>query len=307
MVEWLIPLLLVPVIVIPLVLLLGFAGCGLETTGTPWSSVKPIITSAVGTSSGTIALTWTFAAEADHFQLERRFEHEEPVDPLVDPVFSPHEDAGPQDGLVPAGTYRYRVRAFFQGTSSAWSDLATATTFAMAFDQSIPEDGGGFNHNLGYCLVQLIKAARLNNIPATGGKPVRITLRAANGNLGGVSIVRMTISQPVPPGQGNPYDSLAAPTSVPFDGPPPLVVPAGSAHLTVDYTLLEDEDLLIAFDFSPDTNASFGFADVPPEDAVAYGHEGHEALEVARSPDYQVFDQVILVEKIEVGGVPPIP
>lgn len=307
MVEWLIPLLLVPVLVIPVVLLLGFAGCGLDTTGAPWTSLKPIITSAVGTSSSTIALTWTFEAEADFFQIERRFEHEEPDSPLVDQVFSPHEDPGPQGGLVPAGTYRYRVRAFLGGADSAWSDLATATTFAVAFDQSLPQDGGGFNSPTGYCLVQHIKAARLNNIPATGGKPVRITLRAANGNLGGVSIVRMTISQPVPPDQGNPYDSLAAPTSVPFDAPPPLVVPAGSAHLTVDYTLLEDEDLLIAFDFSPDTNASFGFTDVPPEDAVAYGHEGHEALEVARSPDYQAFNQVILVEKIEVGGVPPIP
>ena len=55
MTEWLLLLLLVPAIVVPVVLLFGFAGCGFEGY-VPLSA--PIIESAIGTSVSSIRLTW---------------------------------------------------------------------------------------------------------------------------------------------------------------------------------------------------------------------------------------------------------
>ena len=56
MAEWLILLLLVPVIVAPVVLVLGFAGCGFQGAALPLP--EPTIDSATGTSFNTISVAW---------------------------------------------------------------------------------------------------------------------------------------------------------------------------------------------------------------------------------------------------------
>src|ERR1700686_226505 len=76
MAEWLILLLLVPADVVPVVLLVGFAGCdqvfGLETVVIPPPvPVVPVIVSAVGKSGTVITLTWTYSGSAAEFEFER--------------------------------------------------------------------------------------------------------------------------------------------------------------------------------------------------------------------------------------------
>lgn len=137
MTEWLFLAVLVPAIVVPVVLLVGFAGCdqvfGLDRLDE--LRPAPVIDSATGTSLGTITLAWMIDPTATRIEFERI-----EVD-LVGPPYTfsvPASPAGHEDraGLNPARTYQYTARAIFaDGDMSLPSAPVSATTLGPpAFD-----------------------------------------------------------------------------------------------------------------------------------------------------------------------------
>src|SRR5262249_35753763 len=149
--EWFILLVLVTAIVVPVALLIGFAGCdrvfGITdiTAGGP-----PIIDSATGKDGTTITLMWHSGAVPQNFQFERtdpngnitNFDAPSPPAPLDD------------TGLDPATSYRYRVHGVFSnGDTSDWSAFVTGTTlpFASTYSKQLTSPGIGWQ---GYTLVQ---------------------------------------------------------------------------------------------------------------------------------------------------------
>ena len=72
MLEWLILVIVVPAVVVPVVLVAGFAGCDLVYGLTGRTEPKPpIITVSEGSGLDSIALAWTFAAGFQTFEVER--------------------------------------------------------------------------------------------------------------------------------------------------------------------------------------------------------------------------------------------
>src|SRR5262245_10058337 len=197
MAEWLILLLLVPAVVVPVVMIFGFAGCA-QIVGIhdyqpanggngPPQFPDPVIDSAEGKSACVITLNWIYDNPAVvKFQIERDgvVLQEEPTSP-------PFDDTG----LLADTGYTYRVLAWsIDGPSGDWSTPVVGTTlpFVPTFQAwpdppYTPLDSDGWE---GYTLVQRIEPLRLS----TSGTQVRITLRASS--MSDASIDRIYISQP---------------------------------------------------------------------------------------------------------------
>jgi hypothetical protein len=140
MAEWLILLLLVPAVVVPAVLLFGFAGCnpifGLDPTVL---AVPPVMESVTGTSISSITVTWTHDHTGD-FEIERtRLPDPSKPPPLPgDPEYEPKTFPAPapplsyeDSGLVRATVYQYRVRVVYSdGGTGDWSERLTGATQA---------------------------------------------------------------------------------------------------------------------------------------------------------------------------------
>src|SRR5262249_51236075 len=169
--EWLILVLLVPAIVVPVVLLVGFAGCDFRP-GT--ISLAPIIDSAIGDGldpialTGAIALTWHLepsddATTAHTFEIERT-RPDGTVDPTVPVADSPFEDIGLPTSNVDPGTgtvevYKYRVLRVrtSDGDRTGFSTPASSPTFVVAFGgQNFLAGGGSSPVGAGDCLIQRI-------------------------------------------------------------------------------------------------------------------------------------------------------
>jgi len=128
MIEWLLLLLLVPAVVLPVVLLLGFAGCGFEGQG--GYSPPLVITSATATSPNTAKLTWTggYAAQIE-FQRDKKPKPGQPSEwPHVFVV-----DMTPQTtddgGLSADSVYEYQIREIYgDGQRGPWSPMVEVVT-----------------------------------------------------------------------------------------------------------------------------------------------------------------------------------
>jgi hypothetical protein len=293
MAEWLILLLLVPAIVVPVVLLVGFAGCSFEhgTAGT-LAPLPPTMLSAIGKSVRVIHLTWTYAdpdaGPPKWFDVERTKLPELTVAPLFQ-ASSPHDD----QGLEPATSYSYRVRAVFSDDPSGWSESVVGTTlsFEETFSETLTGDDDKWE---GYCLVQRIEPVRLSR----SGTEVKLTLRASS--VSDASIDKIYISKPAGQPKYASASDLTAVTSTPF------VVPANTAVTlpAVNYTLDEGQPLLIAVDFKggpapPPSGIRYTDA-VTPQQASAYYKPGSAAAIEDRA-DFTSYPGLYLIEKIEVG------
>jgi Fibronectin type III domain len=156
--DWLILILGVPAILIPLVLLFGFAGCG-DFAGTctedvdcpagtrcvdgsclvvgepnpPPPPLAPENLAAIALDDRSVSLTWTNTdPAATDFEIERTPEDGE-VDE-VELIPAPDSPTGATDslGLQEGVTYIYRVRALLGEERSEFSDQSSATVFPAA-------------------------------------------------------------------------------------------------------------------------------------------------------------------------------
>ena len=302
--DWLILILLVPAILVPVVLLWGFAGCGF-TAGAA-GLVPPTNLVATGTGANTIHLTWddSNSNSPSSFRIERTREGE-----TIPVLRSSTTNSFDDGGLLEATTYFYRVAAvrMSDNYSSGLSDQAAGRTIGVAFEATFTTDQPGLD---GGCLVQRIEPTRLRQSTLAGdiqtlGARVRITVRGAtNADL---RIDRITISQPA--ASGDPYDSAADLTPVADS----VLVPKNTAVALplIDYDLVAAAPLLIAFDI----NATPGLGNVrfvtgvPPTEATFYFRASTaEAAVNDRSPSaanpgappYQTAPGIYLVERIEV-------
>lgn len=285
MTDWLLPLLLVPVIVAPLALAFGFSGCQLVF---PLNSFppSPATVTATATSPTTIRVEWLHSDAALHrFEVQRRQEGQ------TTPDFLLAETTVLDDtGLTPGTTYFYVVVAINASNErSALSNEATATTlvFTPAFTTTLTNNQ---TQQGGRCLVQRIEPSQL----LQSGQLVRITLRAST--QGDVVLERVSISHAA--AAGDPYDSDSAPTPV-------VAAQVLSASTTlqlpeVAFALDRTRPLLVAFDLGPPGHVRH-LPNVPAASARAFLRDGDEALVQDRSPGYDVVDRIYLIERIEVA------
>lgn len=297
MAEWLTLLLLIPAIVVPVALLVGFAGCDRVFGLTEISPTTPMIDSATGKDGTTITLVWHWDDVPQNFQFERT----DPDGNIAN--FDAPAPAAPFDdtGLAPATSYRYRVRAIdTSGDPTDWSAVVTGTTlaFASTYAKTLTEDNLAWE---GYTIVQRIEAAHLS---ATGPH-IRISVQASS--VSDASIDRIYISQAA--STGNPYDSAADLTQI-YDSAvnqqQPFVVPAGTTKSLpiVAYTINKFQALLIAVDFAAAPASGVEAASsVPTSEATVYylAMPAGEAAVRIRSPNYRQASDVLFITNVEVG------
>lgn len=134
--EWLILLLLVPAIVVPVVLLSGFAGCHrvfLDPRNPVIESIEPI-------SSSAIRLIWRLTGDSTEFERTRVPDPNQPPPAPEDPEYRPKRffptGSGTADfallyddeDLARGTSYDYRARTHAFGEESDWVGPIRATT-----------------------------------------------------------------------------------------------------------------------------------------------------------------------------------
>lgn len=138
--DWFILIFLVPLILVPIVLLCGFAGCGLDLKATGDLPVPaplaPSNLSATAAGTRLIKLKWDDnSGGTAKFRIERATwggsfsQVAEVVAEVKDKIIT-FEDQTP--GLVEGTTFLYRVRATVGSVVSDASNVATATTLPVA-------------------------------------------------------------------------------------------------------------------------------------------------------------------------------
>jgi hypothetical protein len=139
MTEWLLLLVLVPAVVVPVVLLVGFAGCdkvfGLDHIGP--RPPGPVILAATGKSIDTITLTWMIDPTATDIEFERfKLDANGPVGmPVTFTVAASPATHDDDNGLEAATWYRYTARAVLpDDTSEPSAPVDGATLGPPAFD-----------------------------------------------------------------------------------------------------------------------------------------------------------------------------
>jgi hypothetical protein len=128
MMEWLVLVLVMPLIIVVVVLLYGFVGCGLDEAGSGPSEKEAAPSNLKATALGTdtIELEWQDNAggAATSFKVERLFPGGSPANP--NPVSSPVDDTQLPDGTD--HTYQVTAVLFGGNYDSDPSNDATATT-----------------------------------------------------------------------------------------------------------------------------------------------------------------------------------
>jgi hypothetical protein len=297
-IEWYMLVLLVPLVVVPVVLLFGYAGCnqvfGLDPT-TP--NFTPINVEAEGESIETIRVSWARASsEPVSFKVFR-------ITPGSEAEFTTEETEYLDTGLTPNTEYTYEVLAIRQDDlrESARSESATARTldFMPAFAATLTTDQAGIE---GFCLVQRIEPLRL----VRSGTKVRVVVQGST--TGNLLIDRVTISQAAT--GGNVYDSAADIREIATA----VSVPAGqTVELpVVTYALDQTKPLLVAFDISPTAGmGNVRFVNpVPATDAAMHFRAAtaqagvQDRLPSAANPGaplYNASTSIYLVQRIDVG------
>jgi hypothetical protein len=286
--EWLLLAVLIPAIVIPVVLLFGFAGCQLVFPLNPGPPPAPINLAAVPRRTS-VTLTWEnqLSNANTTFRVERTAGQAAPV--LLDATSTTLEDTG----LAEATNHTYRVLAVVDEQESAFSaPLTVATTgFEPAFTETLGSDGAGL---AGDCRIQRIEPLRLFK----SGSEIRLTIASAT--TAPLAIDRIFISRVGT--QGDPYDAAPDLTPVAVD----LSLPANTVMTLppVSYALDHTQPLLIAVDF----NATAGTGNVrrrtnvPAAEATLFGRNNSAQADLPdRAPDFIPNDQIILVTLIEVA------
>jgi hypothetical protein len=290
-----------PLVIVPIVLLSGFAGCGsFGTDPAPTGPPAPSNLQATAIATDQIRLTWEHgSAGGVEFRVGRQRADGtwDDAHGIPTPATSKQLD---DKFLEPGKTYNYRVSAVFTtspSTLSAPSNEKAATTWRweIAYDQPLtkPPAADGLTFT-GDCLVQRIDKTLLK----VSGTRTRLTLRCATT----LTITTTFISRAV--GTTGSDRWQPAPDRKAVSGA--IVVPPDTPFTLgeVDYALTTAEDVLVAFDIASGqgrrlnagVGASIGF--------VKNGSAGVPAQEAALSPrtttNWNTNNGLFLIEKIEV-------
>lgn len=293
MTEWVLLILLVPAIVVPIVLMFGFAGCQLvfplKDAGT-----APTDFTAVADSRSAITLRWVYTGmDPASFELKRKRSVDADFVVVTPPglLDSQFTDTGLDEGT----SYDYQLSSVqLSGGLKSVPIEATAATLGKVFETTLPGEGPGVNR----CIVQRIEPARL----AQSGTRVQLTLqRPAQGPL---LINRLSISHAAP--AGDPYDSDGPPTLI-VDSGAPLFIAADPASGTlelpvVDFALDQTRPLLIAFDTGPQGQLRV-LTGISTSEATSFASPpGLQQAAVAdRQPGYAPVGGFALVQRIDAG------
>lgn len=312
--EWVILLLVVPAILLPAVLLGGFAGCGF--CGDPG---RPVVT-AIAQSGNAILVSWSgYGGSGEHhYDVERSRYNPDTGEWAVETTLQWWSATFLDSALDPGTMYSYRVRLLITGgdcpDETDWSDAATATTlFNVAYGVPWPDapvldrDQSALE---GWCLVQRIEPQWLHH----SGSRVRITVMGHS--AAPLELTRITISAgfspPGPPGgPDEAFDAVADPVTV-VDAP--ISIAPGFAYTTptIDYNLDRTRPVLVAFDLAP-SGGNVRYAEIPQGPAGMYLKAGSPAAPVQEAatrnrsgytlsePDPGTTTTVYLVQTIEVA------
>lgn len=304
--DWLPLLLLVPLVVIPLVFLGGFGGCGFSAQ---LDAGPPAPSGLMATVAGIdqIDLSWNDnGTGTTHFNIIRTKPGGSSITiegiPAVagdPPILNKYSDSV----VLKKGTYEYQVFAVvLSGKVSNGVNLNLTLDWEISFDQG-PTEMVGTNEAgwRGRCMVQRINAAT-SLVPKVRPK-VRITVRGSTDPNTELNLNAVSISQATP--VGDLWDSAVDLKPVLFGGSSSILVPGGMFKQSDEtkYLFNKDNDLIIAFDVNP----SIGSGNVRHRDGIPgaqlYYRAGTSQAGVAdRLPDYLAEnpDRVFIVEKIEV-------
>ena len=308
--DWLILIFLVPLVLIPLVFLMGFVGCKFHApTSNGGNGSRPAAPSrlvATPISSSEIDLTWTdnAATSTTAFRIAR-WENGAPVDPTSPANPPPTPGAMQQQwkdfedsSLNPGIPYKYQVFASVADQESDGSNMAPATTFAEAYNVPLTDPDSGLE---GRTIVQRIDGGHITS----DGAKVRLTLRGST--VANLVINKVTISQAATVGQ--PWDSAGVIKEVLFNNGQSGVTilanatkanPAVSDVTDLVFNLAPGQDLLIAFDIST-TDGSARRATMPGPTQYRNLGPPEAAKPPPRSPNYSTFaGRVSIIDKIEV-------
>ncbi|HEX5010177.1 MAG TPA: fibronectin type III domain-containing protein [Planctomycetota bacterium] len=239
MMEWVLLLVLVPAIVIPVVLLFGFAGCDLIFTLDD-AGTAPINLTAQAESRSAIKLAWEYTGmDPVRFEVQRKRSVDATFEVVTPPqlLVTEFTDTGLDEGT----SYDFQLASVqLSGGLRSAPVPATAATLGKAFETTLPQEAPGANR----CVVQRIEPARLSQ----SGTRVQITLQRPAG--GPLLINRLSISHAA--AAGDPYDSDGAPTMVVDIGAPLFIAADPTKGLlelpVVDFALDQTRPLLVAFD-----------------------------------------------------------
>ncbi|MFO1092478.1 MAG: fibronectin type III domain-containing protein [Planctomycetaceae bacterium] len=306
--DWVFLGLLVPAVLVPIVLLCGFAGCrqilGLED---PILTVAPptnLRADSIGLDG--ITLAWDYLdppPEPVKFDVE--INNTSP--PLQSIVSDISGRSFTHSGLPPGTTFFYRVRAVRTSDhlASDWVPdpplLVTTLIFETAFETTTnPANPAAGAAVAGACVVQRIPGSALSR----GGSLVRITLTGLANQETRLDFV--SISQSLPTTSPQPWDAADLPVPVPFGGVAMVSLQNGTSAVSdiVQYPVTQGQDLIIAFDVDP---ASQNVLRRTVVGAEAYlRNNTAQAAAQDRAPGYATINNVVYcIERIEVAGPEP--
>lgn len=305
--DWLLLLLLIPAVIVPVVLLYGFAGCaavyGLHTVYPPTAPKNLTAAPSASVDAGSsVTLAWenTDGTEA---QIERAMDGGD-FTPLPDPsdptkVLVVNGESFTDTGLTPGATFIYQVRTNKNGdTSDDATNAVAVTTFKTAFYVPINDVVASTDQpgDIGYTVVQILA----NTLLQASGTLVNLTLRGPTGGL--LTLDKVFISNVA--ATGDPFDSDVPPVPVTsnlaLNNATLAITPAGTFFLD------QSKPLLVAYDVNPTAN-TMRYGTLPQGGATAYakapsvpGTALNEAGVMNRTPPYGSAAALFLIQKIEV-------
>lgn len=293
MMEWVLLALLVAAIVIPIVLLFGFAGCDLIFKLKD-PDPGPSNLTAVAVSRSAILLRWDPTGfEASRFEVRRKRSVDAIFELVSPPVLLDTEFT--DTGLDEDTSYDFRLTAVqlsddaAQGTSDV-----TAATLGKVFETTLPIEAAGANR----CVVQRIEPSRL----ARSGTRVQLTLALPSQApllINGLSISHAAAT-------GDLYDSDGPPTIL-VDVNAPLFIPADPAAgflalPVIDFALDQSRALLVAFDTGLQGQVRL-LTNVSQTEATSFASPpGMQQAAVADRPSgFVPVGSIALIQRIDAG------
>jgi len=295
MMEWVLLALLVAAIVIPIVLMFGFAGCDLIFKLKD-PQPGPSNLTAVAVSRSAIRLTWDPTGfETARFEVGRKRSVDATFEVLT-PAVPPFTGTEFTDtGLEEATSFDYHVHAYrLSDGEFLGSSVVTAATLGKVFETTLPIEAAGANR----CVVQRIEPSRL----ARSGTRVQLTLAVAAGGpllINGLSISHAAVGDDL-------YDSDGPPTIL-VNVNQPLFIPADPAAgilelPAIDFALDQSRPLLVAFDTGLQGQVRL-LTNVSTSEATSFASPAgvQEATVPDRQPGYAPVGSIALVQRIDAG------